>query len=135
LTTVETLADEATPERRGLLRAGTDAVLKPFTESIRMDGLQLLAGTGAPGWPGRHLPVLTAGDPGVAVVVNDVTADPCYLRALSRAIVPVVDADTATVVGTLGTEAAERDAFTDPDRQAPEGCAAAITGLLPKRTP
>jgi len=40
---------------------------------------------------------------------------------LSGAIVPVVDADTGTVVGTLGTEAAERDAFTDPDRQALEG--------------
>ena len=48
---------------------------------------------------------------------------------------PVVDADTGTVVGTLGTDAAERDAFADPDRQAPEGCAAVITGLLPKRTP
>jgi len=42
LTTVETLAEEATPERRGLSRAGTDAVLEPFTESIRMDGLHLL---------------------------------------------------------------------------------------------
>jgi hypothetical protein len=42
LTTVETLAEEATPERRGLSRAGTDAMLEPFTESIRMDGLHLL---------------------------------------------------------------------------------------------
>jgi hypothetical protein len=32
-------------------------------------------------------------------------------------------------------EAAERDAFTDPGRQALQGCAAMITGLLPKRTP
>lgn len=67
------------------------------------------------------------------------TADPRYLRAsastLSEAIVPVVDADTGTVVGTLDMEAAERDAFTDPDRQALEGCAAVVTGLLPKRTP
>ena len=69
-----------------------------------------------------------------AVVVNDVTADPRYLTAfastLSEAIVPVVDPDTGTVVGTLDVESGERDAFTDADRQALERCAAALTGLV-----
>ena len=32
------------------------------------------------------------------------------------------------VVGTLDVESAERDAFTDTDRQALERCAAALTG-------
>jgi L-methionine (R)-S-oxide reductase len=69
-----------------------------------------------------------------AVVVNDVTADPRYLTAfastLSEAIVPVVDPGTGMVVGTLDVEGAERDAFTDADRQALERCAAALTGLF-----
>jgi L-methionine (R)-S-oxide reductase len=74
-----------------------------------------------------------------AVVVNDVTADPRYLTAfastLSEAIVPVVDPDTGTVVGTLDVESAERDAFTDADRQALERCAAALTGLVAESRP
>jgi L-methionine (R)-S-oxide reductase len=69
-----------------------------------------------------------------AVVVNDVTADPRYLTAfastLSEAIVPVVDPGTGTVVGTLDVESAERDAFTEADRQALEECAAALRGLF-----
>ncbi len=69
-----------------------------------------------------------------AVVVNDVTADPRYLTAfastLSEAIVPVVDPGTGTVVGTLDVESAERNAFTDADRHALEGCAAALRGLF-----
>jgi putative methionine-R-sulfoxide reductase with GAF domain len=69
---------------------------------------------------------------GRAVVVNDVTADPRYLTAfastLSEAIVPVVDPGTDTLVGTLDVENAERDAFTDADRQALVGCAAALWG-------
>ena len=71
---------------------------------------------------------------GRAVVVNDVTADPRYLTAfastLSEVIIPVVDPDTGTVVGTLDVENAERDAFTDADRQALVGCAAALWGLF-----
>ena len=71
---------------------------------------------------------------GRAVVVGDVTADPRYLTAfastLSEVIIPVVDPDTSTVVGTLDVESAERDAFTDADRQALEGCAAALAGLI-----
>ena len=71
---------------------------------------------------------------GRAVVVNDVTADPRYLTAfastLSEVIVPVVDPGTGTVVGTLDVEGAERDAFTDADRQALVGCAAALWGLF-----
>jgi L-methionine (R)-S-oxide reductase len=74
---------------------------------------------------------------GWAVVVNDVTADPRYLTAfastLSEAIVPVVDPGTDTVVGTLDVENAERDAFTDADRQALVGCAAALWGCLQQR--
>jgi L-methionine (R)-S-oxide reductase len=95
------------------------------------------SGPGAPAHP--RFPV-TQGLSGAAVatrravVVADVTADPRYLTAfagtLSEAIVPVVDPDTGTVVGTLDVESGERDAFTDADRQAPERCAAALTGLV-----
>jgi putative methionine-R-sulfoxide reductase with GAF domain len=44
--------------------------------------------------------------------------------------VPVVDPATGTVVGTLDVESAERDAFTDADRHALEGCAAALPRLF-----
>ena len=71
---------------------------------------------------------------GRAVVVNDVTVDPRYLTAftstLSEAIVPVVDPGTSTVVGTLDVENAERDTFTDADRQALVGFAAALWELF-----
>jgi L-methionine (R)-S-oxide reductase len=97
------------------------------------------------GWSGPGAPAhprfpMTQGLSGAAVaaaravVVNDVTADPRYLTAfastLSEAVVPVVDPGTGTVVGTLDVESAERDAFTDADRQALEGCAAALTRLF-----
>jgi L-methionine (R)-S-oxide reductase len=95
------------------------------------------SGPGAPAHP--SFPV-TQGLSGAAVatrravVVNDVTADPRYLTAfattMSEAIVPVVDPDTGAVVGTLDAESAERDAFTEADRQALERCAAALTGLV-----
>jgi L-methionine (R)-S-oxide reductase len=95
------------------------------------------SGPGAPAHP--RFPV-TQGLSGAAVVtrravvVNDVTADPRYLTAfastLSEAIVPVVDPDAGTVVGTLDVESGERDAFTDADRQALERCAAALAGLV-----
>jgi L-methionine (R)-S-oxide reductase len=100
------------------------------------------SGPGAPAYP--SFPV-TQGLSGAAVatrravVVNDVTADPRYLTAfastLSEAIIPVLDPDTGTVVGTLDVESAERDAFTDADRQALEGCAAALTGLVAESRP
>jgi L-methionine (R)-S-oxide reductase len=95
------------------------------------------SGPGAPAYP--RFPV-TQGLSGAAVaarravVVNDVTADPRYLTALastmSEAIVPVLDLDTGAVVGTLDVESAERDAFTDADRQALERVAAAVSGLF-----
>jgi L-methionine (R)-S-oxide reductase len=100
------------------------------------------SGPGAPAHP--RFPV-TQGLSGTAVatrravVVNDVTADPRYLTAfastLSEAIVPVVDPGTGTVVGTLDVESAHRDAFTDADRQALEGCAAALTDLFAPERP
>jgi L-methionine (R)-S-oxide reductase len=95
------------------------------------------SGPGAPAHP--RFPVTqglsgAAVATGRAVVVNDVTADPRYLTAfastLSEAIVPVVDPGTGTVVGTLDVESAERDAFSDADREALEGCAAALRGLF-----
>ena len=94
------------------------------------------SGPGAPAHP--RFPVTRAQRAAVAsrraVVVNDVTADRRYLTAfastLSEAIVPVVDPDMGTVVGTLDVESAERDAFTDADRQALVGCAAALWGLF-----
>jgi len=95
------------------------------------------SGPGAPAYP--RFPA-TQGLSGAAVaarravVVNDVTADPRYLTALastmSEAIVPVLDLDTGAVVGTLDVESAERDAFTDADRQALERVAAAVSGLF-----
>jgi L-methionine (R)-S-oxide reductase len=95
------------------------------------------SGPGPPAYP--QFPV-TRGLSGAAVaakravVVNDVTADPRYLTAfastMSEAIVPVVDPDTGTVVGTLDVESAERDAFSDGDRQALERCAAVLAGLV-----
>jgi L-methionine (R)-S-oxide reductase len=95
------------------------------------------SGPGAPAHP--RFPVTqglsgAAVAAGRAVVVNDVTADPRYLTAfastLSEAIVPVLDPGTGTVVGTLDVESAERDAFTDADRQALERVAAASSGLF-----
>ena len=95
------------------------------------------SGPGAPAHP--RFPVTqglsgAAVATGRAVVVNDVTADPRYLTAfastLSEAIVPVVDPGTGAVVGTLDVESAERDAFTEADRQALEECAAALRGLF-----
>ena len=95
------------------------------------------SGPGTPAYP--RFPV-TQGLSGAAVatkravVVNDVTADPRYLTAfastLSEVIVPVVDPGTGMVVGTLDVESAERDAFTDADREVLEGCAAALRGLF-----
>jgi L-methionine (R)-S-oxide reductase len=95
------------------------------------------SGPGAPAHP--RFPV-TQGLSGAAVaakravVVNDVTADPRYLTAfastLSEAIVPVLDPGTGTVLGTLDVESAERDAFTDADRQALERVAAASSDLF-----
>jgi GAF domain-containing protein len=95
------------------------------------------SGPGVPAYP--RFPV-TQGLSGAAVaarravVVNDVTTDPRYLTAfastLSEAIVPVVDPGTGTVVGTLDVESAERNAFTDADRQALERVAAASSGLF-----
>jgi putative methionine-R-sulfoxide reductase with GAF domain len=68
------------------------------------------------------------------VVVNDVSADPRYLTAFCEHPIggdhPVLDPGTGTVVGTLDVESGERDAFTDADRQALEGCAAALPGLV-----
>jgi hypothetical protein len=59
------------------------------------------------------------------VVAGDVTADPRYLTAFvstrSEEIVPVV-------------ESAERDAFTDADRQALEGAPRRLGACLPKRS-
>jgi L-methionine (R)-S-oxide reductase len=95
------------------------------------------SGPGAPAHP--RFPV-TQGLSGAAVatrravIVNDVTADPRYLSAfastLSEAIIPVLEPGTGRVVGTLDVESAERDAFTDADRQALERVAAASSGLF-----
>lgn len=65
-----------------------------------------------------------------AVVVNDVTADPRYLTALSEAIIPLLDPGTGAVVRTLDVESSERDAFTDADRQALERVAATTATLF-----
>jgi L-methionine (R)-S-oxide reductase len=97
-------------------------------------------GWSAPGAPAHLRFPVTQGLSGAAVaakravVVNDVSADPRYLTAfastLSEAIIPVLDPGTGTVVGTLDVESGERNAFTDADRQALEGCAAALPGLV-----
>jgi GAF domain-containing protein len=97
-------------------------------------------GWSGPGPPAHPRFPVTEGLSGAAVatrqpvVVGDVTADPRYLTAfastLSEAIVPVLDAATGAVVGTLDVESAERDAFTAADRQALARCAAALAGLF-----
>ena len=102
-------------------------------------------GWSGPGAPSHPRFPMTQGLSGAAVatkravVVNDVTADPRYLTAfastLSEAIVPVVDPGTGTVVGPLDVESGERDAFTDADRLALEGCAAALRGLFEDPSP
>jgi L-methionine (R)-S-oxide reductase len=128
-------------------KAGRIAALIRQAGSYRWVGLYAVGDQeiAAIGWSGPGAPAhprfpVTQGLSGAAVaakravVVNDVTADPRYLTAfastLSEAIVPVVDPETGTVVGTLDVESAERDAFTDADRRALEGCAAAIRGLF-----
>jgi L-methionine (R)-S-oxide reductase len=97
-------------------------------------------GWSRPGAPAHPRFPVTQGLSGAAVtgrrsvVVGDVHADPRYLTAFSstrsEAVVPVVDPATGAVVGTLDVESGERDAFTEVDRRALEGCAAALAGLF-----
>jgi GAF domain-containing protein len=97
-------------------------------------------GWSGPGAPAHRRFPVTRGLSGAAVasgrtvVVNDVTTDPRYLTAfsstLSEVIVPVLDAGTGAVLGTLDAESDERDAFTDADCRALERCAGAIAGLF-----
>ena len=96
-------------------------------------------GPGAPAHP--RFPV-TQGLSGAAVasgetvVVGDVRGDPRYLTTLGSArsemIVPVKDAATRRVVGTIDVESEQKDAFSDADRAALERCAAAIAELFEK---
>lgn len=69
-----------------------------------------------------------------AVIVNDVTKDPRYLTAFSttrsEVIVPVLDASTGAVTGTIDVESERINAFQDEDRAFLEQCALALAPLF-----
>jgi putative methionine-R-sulfoxide reductase with GAF domain len=94
-------------------------------------------GPGAPAYP--RFPrtdglTATAVATGHAVVVDDVTVDPRYLTAFgstcSEMIVPVVDPDGATVLGTIDVESDRRAAFDDDERDLVERVAVAMLPLF-----
>lgn len=67
------------------------------------------------------------------VVVGDVRTDPRYLTAfgntLSEIIVPILDPQTRTVIGTIDVESEHANAFSTHDRQFLEECARAALPL------
>ncbi len=68
-----------------------------------------------------------------AVVVGDVTKDPCYLTTFgstrSEIIVPILPAATEPVLGTIDVESEQPNAFTEADRIFLEKCASVLAGL------
>ena len=94
------------------------------------------SGPGAPAYP--TFPV-TQGLTGSAiehrttVVVGDVRTDPRYLTAfgntLSEIIVPVLDPQSGTVIGTIDVESERANAFSARDKTLLEECARAALPL------
>lgn len=70
---------------------------------------------------------------GAPVVVGDVRRDPRYLitfsGTLSEIIIPVLDPEHGTAVGTIDVESEYADAFSDRDREMLEQCARAALPL------
>jgi putative methionine-R-sulfoxide reductase with GAF domain len=67
------------------------------------------------------------------VIVGDVRSDMRYLTAfgstISEIIIPVLDKNTGTVVGTIDVESELVNAFSDKDQKTLEECANAARGL------
>lgn len=91
------------------------------------------AGSGGPGAPAYPTFSVDEGLTGVAirekaaVVVGDVRTDPRYLTAfgstLSEIIVPVLDRQSGTVIGTIDVESERANAFSASDKKLLEECA------------
>jgi putative methionine-R-sulfoxide reductase with GAF domain len=97
------------------------------------------SGPGAPAYP--TFPVtqgLTAAaiDTKKPVLVNDVTVDDRYLTAFgstrSEVIIPVLDGNTGSVLGTIDVESEEPNAFSEEDQKTLEACAIAVSPLWTK---
>jgi len=94
------------------------------------------SGPGAPAYP--SFPI-TKGLTGSAirerttVIVGDVRIDPRYLTAfgstLSEMIVPVIDPQRGTVIGTIDVESERTNAFSVEDQRLLEECARAALPL------
>jgi L-methionine (R)-S-oxide reductase len=94
------------------------------------------SGEGAPTFP--RFPV-TQGLNGAAVssrapvIVNDVANDPRYLTTFgntqSEMIVPVINPETESVVGTIDVESVKKNAFGETDRIFLEECAGVMGRL------
>jgi putative methionine-R-sulfoxide reductase with GAF domain len=94
------------------------------------------SGPGAPAYP--SFPI-TKGLTGAAireratVVVGDVRTDPRYLTAfgntLSEIIVPILDPQNGSVIGTIDVESENANAFSAGDQQLLEECARAALPL------
>ena len=94
------------------------------------------SGPGAPAYP--TFPI-TKGLTGAAirekttVIVADVRKDPRYLTAfgstLSEIIVPILDPQSGTVIGTIDVESERADAFSVNDQKLLEECAQASLPL------
>jgi L-methionine (R)-S-oxide reductase len=97
-------------------------------------------GLGAPAYPRfPRTDGLTAAAvaTGQAVVVDDVSTDPRYLTAFgstrSEMIVPVLEPDTTTVLGTIDVDSDRVAAFGDEERELVQRVAAAILPLYATR--
>jgi L-methionine (R)-S-oxide reductase len=94
------------------------------------------AGPGAPAhprFPRTQGLTASAVATGQAVIVDDVTADPRYLTAFgstrSEMIVPVLDRDGTTVIGTIDVESERVAAFEESQSALVARCARAIVPL------
>jgi GAF domain-containing protein len=67
------------------------------------------------------------------VVASDVRTDPRYLTAFSTTrseiIIPVVDENSGSVIGTIDVESEQEHAFSDEDQRRLEDCAKAARPL------
>ncbi|HVH72036.1 MAG TPA: GAF domain-containing protein [Candidatus Dormibacteraeota bacterium] len=95
--------------------------------------------SGGPGAPAYPTFPITKGLTAAAIrqkstiVVGDVRTDPRYLTAfgntLSELIVPVIDPQNGTVVGTIDVESERANAFSAEDQRLLEECAKAALPL------
>ena len=147
-------ADETLKRIRSIVTASGDRTerAKQLAEAVRSLGnyrwtgvygvgkeaVSIIAysGPGAPAYP--TFPI-TKGLTGAAirekttVIVDDVRKDPRYLTAfgstLSEIIVPILDPQSGTVIGTIDVESERADAFSVNDQKLLEECAQASLPL------